>query len=215
MFQRINNFFKDFIQRSPRNADQPYIPRPLEVDVNNEPNKNINFYEEISTDIENIAGTSINFGTAEKLIVDDKGNSNHINQRQGHILGSGILVTNINPTIRDGIQLSGVGGACNYCKQEAVILLQQNFISIKEAERKSLFDTNSAAQCGACGRRDLCVRHCRPFEKADGTQVSLCPECTKAAQREKWTSTALTILLSPIIDEKKLLPRNTEEKHDD
>lgn len=215
IFKKINNFFEDFIQQSPRNADQPYIPQPPEVGVNSDPNKNINFYQETDTDIENIAGTSINFGPTEKLVVDEKGNASRISQKQGHILGSGILVTNLNPIIKDGIDLPGVGGACSFCKQEAFLLLQANLISIEEAERRSLFDTNSAAQCGACGRRDLCIRHCRPFEKADGIQVSLCPDCAKAAQREKWVATALNLLLSPVVDEKRLLPGNTEEKYND
>ena len=204
MIKKIANFLKDFVQRSPRDACRPYIPHPPTLDADNPPSQHSNFYEETNTEIENIAGTSITFGTTEKLAVDEKGNTNRVTQKQSHILGSGILVTSLNPTVLDGIPLPGVGGACNFCKQDAIELLQANLISIQEAERHSLFDTNSAAQCAACGRRDLCIRHCRPFEKTDGTQLSLCPNCAKAAQREKWTSTAITLLLSPIIDEQKL-----------
>lgn len=216
MIKKIANILKDFVHRSPRNAGQPYIPHPPVQCPSSQAGQGDIFYQEANTEIENIAGTSINFGTVEKLIVDDEGNTNRISQKQGYILGTGILVTNLNPTVKDGIPLPGVGGACGPCKQEVIELLQANLISLKEAERRSLFDTGSVAQCDACGRRDLCIRHCRPFEKADGSQLPLCPECTKKAQREKGVTIALNFLLSPVIDESKLLPGNTQgDNHDE
>jgi len=205
MDENINKFLEDLLKCSAVNAGQPYVPQLPEQDPDGSAGAGLKFYQEIDIHLENIAGTSLAFGTVEKHIIDGDGNVTKIHQKQGHILGSGILVTNLNPTVKDGIHLPGVAGVCHFCKQECMKLLEADAISLEEAQRRALFDTDSAARCEECGRRDLCIRHCRPFEKADGTKLSLCPDCRKAAQREKWVAVALNALLSPIIDEKLLL----------
>jgi hypothetical protein len=212
MLKRISNFLKDLLRRSPRNADQPYIPRPPEQNPNCLTGQNNIFYQETNLDIETIAGTPLSFGINEKVVVDENGNAARIRQEQAHILGSGRLVSSLNPTIEQGMLRAGVGGVCYVCKQEAGALLESGLITIEEAHGRALFDTDSAAQCDGCGRRDLCVRHCRPFQRSDGAQLSLCPDCTKVARREKWIATSLNILLSPFIDEKKLPPPEQEGK---
>ena len=215
MFGKINKaigFLKDLFYRSSFKAGQPYIPRPSDQEQDKLPGEDNIFYKETRINAENLG--PISFGSATELIVDNNGNTTQIRQRQGHILGRGRLVTSLNPTIENGMVLPGVGGGCYACKKEAALLLEAGQISIEEAYRHALFDTGSAAQCDGCGRRDLCIHHCRPFQKADGTQLSLCPDCTRAAQREKWTAISLSILLSPFIDKKKLPPGTNGGKND-
>ena len=211
MFKKISNFLKDLLQRSARNADRPYIPQPPDQKLGGLPGGNKTFYKETNIETERVAGSFLDFGTTEEVNIDENGNATRIRQKQGHILGSGKLVTGLNPEVKDGIQLPGVRGACYRCMPEAAELLQAGLISIEEAQRRALFDTDSAAQCDICGRRDLCIRHCRPFDKADGTQLNLCPDCTKKAEREKWFQTALGILLSPFADQKQLPPARKGE----
>jgi hypothetical protein len=210
------DFIKDLFTGSPLEADKPYIPQPpdqVEQSLDNS-NEDGMFYSENSFDIETIEGTPIAFGTEESISVDSKGNSKNIRKKQGHILGSGLLVANLSPTIKDGITLPGVGGICYICKQEAALLLEANLISIEEAHRLSLFDTSSGSQCQACGRKDICIRHCRPFEDSAGAIANLCPECTQAARHQKHFKTAVNILLSPFIEEvKKLPPTETKEEN--
>jgi hypothetical protein len=212
MLKKTSNLLKDLLWRSSRNAARPYIPQPPRQGQDSLQGQSGSSYKETNVDIETVGGLA--FGSTEELTVDQDGNANRICQKQGHILGSGRLVTSSEPTVKDGTPLPGVGGACYACKLEALDMLQAGVIDIQEAERLSLFDTNSVAQCDACGRRDLCIRHCRPFDKADGTQVSLCPDCIKQAQREKWVANSLNILLSPFIDQKQLPPGRQGENDD-
>jgi len=215
MFGKIKKmlgFLKDLSNRSSFRADRPYMPRPPEQQQDRLPGEENIFYKETTIDTENVG--PISFGSATELIVDNNGNTTQIRQRQGHILGRGRLVTSLNPTTENGMVLPGVEGACYVCKKEIAPLLETGKISIEEAYRYVLFDTGSAAQCEGCGRRDCCIHHCRPFQKADGTQLSLCPDCTKVAQREKWTAISLSILLSPFIDEKRLPPGSNGGQND-
>ncbi len=206
MFKTIKNFFKDIIDRSAWNADQPYRSRSPEEMSSNANIDDNGFYKEFESDIQNIAGTSINFGHISSVNIDENGNAISNRQSQGHILGSGILVSNLNPTIKDDIQLPGVGGVCHYCKQQSFLLLQENLISLEDAQRMSLFDSNSGSQCDGCGRKDLCTKHSRPYSNSDGQIISLCPDCTIAAEKSRQMSMVLNILLSPIIKTEKLLP---------
>ena len=162
-----------------------------------------------------IAGTPIDFGTSKEKRVDNNGSTFFIQRNQGHIVGSGIFVANLTPTSKDGLRYPGIGGACSFCKEEAVALFQANLIDTEEAYRRSLFDTDSAAQCAICGRRDLCIRHCRPFEIDEGSVAPLCPECTKTAQREKRFKKIITFLASPLTEQKKLPPPKQEGDHND
>ena len=201
------DFLKDLFIGSPLEADKPYIPQPPEQAEQSPDNSRENelFYSENSLDIEAIEETPITFGKEEGVIVDSQGNSKTIRKKKGHILGSSLLVTSLNPTVKDGITLPGVGGKCKNCLQEAALLLEANLISLEEAHRLSLFDTSSGSQCQACGRR-LCCKHCRPFEDSNGVVVNLCPECTEAAQRQKHFKKAVNLLLSPFMEEVKKLP---------
>jgi bacterioferritin-associated ferredoxin len=201
------DFFRDLFTGSPFEADKSHIPQPPDQVEQSPDNSNEDeiFYSESSLDIETIEGTPITFGKEEVVIVDSQGNSKTIRKKLGHIMGSDLLVTSLNPTVKDGITSPGVGGKCKNCLQEAALLLEANLISLEEAHRLSLFDTSSGSQCQACGRR-LCCKHCRPFEDSGGAVANLCPECTEAAQHQKRFKKAVNLLLSPFTDEVKKLP---------
>jgi hypothetical protein len=214
MVKKIAGFLKDLLARSPLTADRPYISQPPEQKQDGLPaGEEKSFYEETSIETGKVAGISLEFGSAEQIMVDEDGNSTRIRQAKGHILGSGRLVSSLHPTNEDGNHRPGVGGVCYACNFEAAQLLQVGLIDIQEAQRRSLFDTDSAAQCDACGRRDLCIRHCRPFDKTDGTRMSLCPGCTQKAERERNFQLALGILLSPFADQKQLPSARIGEEH--
>lgn len=205
--KKIIDFLKDLFAGSPLEADKPYIPQPPDQAEQSPDNSKEDgmFYSENSLDIETIEGTPITFGKEEVVIVDSPGNSKTIRKKQGHILGSDLLVTSLTPIVSDWITSPGVGGKCKNCLQEAALLLEANLISLEEAHRLSLFDTSSGSQCQACGRR-LCCKHCRPFEDLGGAVANLCPKCTEAAQHQKRFKTAVNILLSSITEETKNLP---------
>jgi len=211
MFTKIRNFLRDLFDSSPFQADQPYSPAPPhEQDIeNNLPTGN---YSEKNLEIEIVSGTNIAFGKTDEIAIDENNNVQHINKKQAHILGTGRLITRLEPSVKDGIPLPGVGGICGNCQNEALVMLQMGLISIQEAERRSLFDTDSGAQCQACGRKDLCIRHCRPFADINGQAINLCPECAQAAKREKLFKTSVAILISPIVDRKQLPPSQEDSK---
>jgi hypothetical protein len=214
MFEKLKTFLGDLLRRSPLGAGQPYIPgRPADTS-DSMPKKVEPFYTETDSDIEDIAGTPIYFGTEKHTEVTANGSATHETRKRAHLLGSGRLVTGLEPRIiKDGIQLPSVCGVCYKCKEESAQFLAEGLISLEEAHRLALFDTDSAAQCDGCGRRDLCVRHCRPFIGADGTRANLCPDCTKAAHRDKCFQIALGILLSPVSYRKTLPPAHQGENH--
>jgi hypothetical protein len=205
MFKKISKFFKDFMDTSPRDASIPYNPVPPSSTENIEEPSNGQAYNEKNADIESIADTNIHFGTTGEMAVDAAGNVNNIKRKVGHLLGTGRLVTHIEPSVKDGINLPGIGGVCGDCQIEAAEMLRCGLIDIQEAQRQSLFDSDSGAQCGACGRKNLCSRHCRPFE-IDSKSFNLCPDCTKAAKREKDFKMSVNVLLSIVTDLKKLPP---------
>jgi len=183
-------------------AHLPYIPKPS--------NQSAHFgtdasYTETETDIHSIAGTSIAFGTQKTVQVDEKDQARHFLQTQSQILGSGKLVTNIEPREVEGQVLPGVAGTCRFCQAEATQALEANLISIQEAQIKSLYDTSSAARCDICGI-NTCSRHCRPFPMPDGLTQLLCVDCQKQLKGQILKQKIVGFLLSPFLE-----PENPEE----
>ncbi|MFC1636715.1 hypothetical protein ACFL5Z_17950 [Planctomycetota bacterium] len=205
MFKKAINYLCDLFQRSYQDAAQPYVPHPPGQESEILSNKPTSGYQEVSDDLEIVGGTSISFGTEESIVIDDDGNAVNRRRTMSHVLGSGLLVTSLRPTIENGVHLPGVHGECHYCKQEALFLLQRGLIPIEEAERRSLCDTDSAAKCEGCRRLDLCVNHCLPFGP-EGNQKNYCPDCTKVAEQKEALNTSLHFILYPILDHKRLPP---------
>ena len=202
MTRKDENFFSDILNTGNANCGEPYQSKPPAETTGGQSSGNV--YRDLNKDFESIGGASLEFGISEiiKIHNDDAA---HINNRQGHILGDGLLVTSLNPTNKDGIQLVGVGGACAFCKIEADEMLRNGMIDIQEAERRSLFSTASGSQCQGCGRKDVCIRHCKPVD-VDGEIINLCPACLKQLDDGKWVSTALNIL-SSLFKEEEQQPR--------
>jgi hypothetical protein len=213
--KKLSDFLKDVINHSPLKADKPYIPQPPEQQQLEQPASNNSepFYSEDNRDIETIEGTNLSFGYSEQMIVNQNTSSSRTSKKTGYILGSGRLVTSLNPTKETGIEKPGVGGICFKCNEEAAALYQTGLISFEEMQRCSLFDTTSAAQCQACGR-NVCIKHCRPFEDSNGNIANLCPECTEEAQHKKFFEKALKFLLMPFKSRTKTPSANPKgEKH--
>lgn len=209
MFKKLSNLLKDIRRRSSQQADQPYIPLPPEATPVIERDIPQLLYEETDINIHEIAGTSIGFGTIQSTMIDHDNRATDQTKRQSQILGSGRVVSRVEPEIIDGTHRPGVGGVCCFCQAEAISALQAGVISPQQAELRSLFDTKSASHCDGCGRRDVCVRHSRPFKTEDGAEVLLCVDCMKAATRQQWTNRAVNILLTPFL-EKPQLPSGEE-----
>lgn len=215
--KKLSDFLKDFMNHSPLNASKPHIPQPPEQKQQNEqlPANNAElFYSEENRDIETIEGTNLSFGPTEQIVVKQNTSSSRSSKKPGHLLGSGRLVTSLNPINENGIEKPGVGGMCFKCSEEGFVLYQAGLISSEEAQRRSLFDTSSAAECQGCGRKDICIKHCRPFEDSSGNTVALCPECTKEAQHQKFFEKAFKYLLMPFTNQSGTSSANYKgEKH--
>ena len=156
-------------------------------------------YAETEADIHSIAGTSIAFGTQKTVQVDENNQAHHLLRTHSHILGSGKLVTNVEPRTVDGQTLPGVAGACRFCQAEAAQALEANLISIQEAQIKSLYDTSSAARCEICGI-NTCSRHCRPFPMPDGKTHMVCTDCQQEIQKQLRRQKIVGFLLSPFLE---------------
>jgi hypothetical protein len=211
MFTRISNFLKDLLQSSPLTASTPHVPHPPEPEPGGDAHRGDPFYQDVSADIETVAGTEINFGTAETTTVDPNGNANRTRRRVAHILGDGRLVLSLESRIENGENRPGVGGACRFCFQEAIQDFEKGLIPREEVQRRRLFSTASATQCEGCGRKDVCDRHCRPLKRFDGSQPRLCPDCRKAAIREDCDRESLYLLFSPFMNQRRLSPPNDQE----
>lgn len=212
MFAKVGNYLKDLLTRSPLTAGTPHVPHPPEKEVRHSLQDGGDpFYQETNADMETIAGTEISFGTAETTTVDQNGNTTRTRRRVGHILGDGRLVMSLEPRIDNGQKRPGVGSLCRFCLAEAIPEFEAGLISHETLQRRSLFSTDSAAQCEGCGHKDICDPHCRPLKRFDGTQPRLCPDCRKAAVREDCDQRSQHLLLSPFIVQKKLPPSNGQE----
>ena len=191
MTKKYDNFYDDILNAGNANCSEPYQSKPPAENTGDQSSGDV--YRDLNKDFESIGGISLEFGNNE-LIKIQNNDATHINNRQGHILGDGLLVTSLKPINKDGIHLVGVGGACAFCKIEAGKRLQNRMIDMQEAERQSLFSTASGSQCQGCGRKDVCIRHCQG--NIDGKAVKLCPACLKQLDDGKWESASLNILFT-------------------
>ena len=195
----IRTLLQKLLSHKPPPAHLPYIPAPSNQSARNTTLGTDASYAETETDIHSIAGTSIAFGTQKTVQVDENDQAHHLLQTQSHILGSGKLVTNIEPRKVDGQTLPGVAGVCRYCQAEAAQAVEANLISIQEAQIKSLYDTSSAARCEICGI-NTCSRHCRPFPIPDGQAQMVCMDCQQEIQKQLRRQRVIGFLLSPFLE---------------
>lgn len=109
----------------------------------------------------------------------------------------------------------GLGGQCPYCSLEAAELLNQNLISLQQAEELSLFCSQCVSHCDGCRRNNICVRHTQQFEDLNGTVILLCPDCLQKAEQEKFFKKTLAVMLAPFVDYKRLPPPIQRNNHYD
>jgi hypothetical protein len=125
-----------------------------------------------------------------------------------HIYGIDEIVT------PHGIQ-RGLGGQCAYCSLEAAALLNQNLISLQQAEEHSLYCSGCASHCDSCRRANICLRHAQQFQNLDGTILLLCPDCLKKAEQDKFFKKTLAVMLSPFVDYRRLPPNQRRYSNED
>ena len=193
----IKEFFKKLMSRS-HPPHLPYVSQPPGTRPLYEPDAN-GTYHESKTTIHHIAGFPITFGNEEIVHVDEKGNAGEISHTVCHILGTGKLVSGIEPKEVAGQVMPGVAGVCPHCQAEATQAFQANLISHEEAQSRSLYDSSSAAQCDICGSH-ACCRHCRPIPMPDGAFHQICTDCQKKIKRQLLKHRLVNLLLSPFTE---------------
>ena len=197
----IKTILKKLLGRETPPAHLPYIATPpanQPHQQHNNTNTDIS-YTETETDIHRIAGTSIAFGNQKIVQVDENNQARHLSQTQSHIVGSGKLVSSIEPKEVAGQILPGITGICRYCQAETTQAYEANLISVQEAQIKSLYDTSSASQCDICGT-NTCCRHCRPIQMPDGSTQALCVDCQKQLKWQIFKHKMSSFLLSPFME---------------
>lgn len=192
----FTNFFKRFFTKNQHPAHLPYVPAPPSrqpdtsvPNFSNNANTDAS-YVEAESDIHSIAGTSIGFGPQKFIQVDSRGQAKRFSQTQSHIVGSGKLVRKI----------EDIAGVCGYCNAEAKQAFESNFISLEEAQARSLYDVLSASRCDACGA-STCCRHTRPIQMPDGSIMQLCVVCYKHFKGQIIKQKIVTFLLSPFMED--------------
>jgi hypothetical protein len=212
MSKEFNSFFDDVINAGNSNCGEPYQPKPP-AEYKDVPASG-DFYSELNKEFEAIGGMSLEFGDNEIKKIDNNNHTVHIKANRSHILGDGLVVSTIKPTDK----LPGVAGVCAFCKQEMAEMLQQNLIELQEAERRSLFSTQSGSQCQGCRRRDVCVRHCKEVD-IEGEILNLCPACLKEIEGNKLISLAKNFLYALFqedeIKQPKQLPPCPQENNNE
>lgn len=209
MFETIKNYFARWFSRTPREASQPYFPKPpspqeqplQDPQAQDTTNSNMAAYCENVTHEHNILGTPLTFGERITLMVDQNQNATEYHGKISYILGSGLVVSQLESKIIDGKTMPGVGGRCWFCHQEAVSAFQAGHISLQDAQLMALFDTESAGHCDKCGRQDVCSRHSRPFPGPNGQPFNLCAACSASILHEQENQRFMDILLFPLMEE--------------
>jgi len=160
---------------------------------------------ESTFNVQPIPGTTCSLGTIEKVLqnMDELITSN---QRIGVCCGCGHHIFNVEEKVtQHGVQ-RGLGGQCSYCALEAAEYLNQNLISLQQAEEHSLYCSQCASYCDGCGRRNICIRHARPFQSLDSSVLLLCPDCLRMAEQDKFFKKTLAMMLAPFVDYNRLPP---------
>ena len=139
--------------------------------------------------------------TEEKLLQTPIGEVITISRKKGIRCGCSHFIYSIEP---EGSQ-AGLGGQCMGCSAQAAQLLNHGVITLDQAEAMSLYCSQCSARCDACGT-SVCRRHIHQFINLDNSVIYLCDECLKQAERDKFFKQALTIIVSPFLDDKRLPP---------
>jgi hypothetical protein len=154
-----------------------------------------------------IPGTNLSIGKVEKVLQATDGELTTYSQTIGIRCGCGHEVFSVDQTERQG-GAPGRLSRCPYCAIEAATLLNQNLISVQQAQQMVLHCPMCESHCDGCGRKNVCCRHTTPFQDVDvrsGTLL-LCPDCLRKAEREKFFNKTLAVMFSPFVDYNHLPP---------
>ena len=120
-------------------------------------------------------GNSINIGAISRAIESASEEIIEINNEYGAELGCGHTIYDAHPS-PDGLK-PGHGGICKKCHEDAILLLSENIITFKQAERLSRFCTNCQSYCLSCLTRQLCVDHTNAHILSDNRIIPVCHHC--------------------------------------
>jgi len=169
---------------------------------------------ESSYDMNRIPGTTLDVGTIAKVLQASNDELITYNQAKGIRPGCGHHIYTIDEVVTSESIRPGLGGLCPYCSLEAAELLNQNLVSLQQAQELSLYCSKCASHCDGCGRNNICSRHSQQFEDLDGRVILLCPDCMKKAEKDKFFKKTLNIMLSPFIDYRRLPPSQERDYYD-
>jgi len=156
-------------------------------------------------DMVNIPGTTLYMGSIGRVVQSWTNEVATLTERRGQRLGCGHVVFNIHEYVTPTGVYRGVGNQCPYCTAEAVSLLNENRITLPQAEAMSLCCSRCARSCHSCGRNNLCARHVGLVDAPDaGGSISLCVDCLATWKRRRLWHTVVAIILAPFVDRDRL-----------
>ena len=207
--------FSQFIKRC--------LQRPKQNVVEHQPEKSPHHWDALQRecnsieslyDLHPIPGTTLDVGIIEKVLQAPNDELITYSQQKGIRTGCGHHIYKIDEVTTSESIHHGLGGLCPYCSLEAAELLNQNLISLQQAEELSLYCSKCASHCDGCGRNNICVRHSQRFEGLDGKVILLCPGCMKKAEKDKFFKKTINIMLTPFIDYKRLPSSQERDDYD-
>ena len=155
-------------------------------------------------DMDQIPGTSRNIGSQLRIFATPANELVTANRRIGIRAGCGHLLFRTQRMVTPQETEQGIGGVCADCVTEASQLLEQNHITIAQAEEMSLYCTDCASHCQGCLRSNLCIRHTQLFQEITGSCIPLCPKCYERAEKQKFLNKIITTALLPFVGRKRL-----------
>lgn len=209
----ILNFIKNLFARSSQGAHVPHTPMPPGAAQSSQPPTAGVRPVERHFERQVIAGIGMAPGWEEQAVLDQDDQLVQGRENLGYLAGCGHVVGGLQAVTKEDRKVLGVGGRCPHCQQELEERLKKGEVTQQEAEIASLYCSDCGAVCGGCGRRNLCSRHCLPFEAPDGTLIQLCPDCRTVAGRQKLVSQIARSLLLPFTDQPE--SQDTQEQENE
>jgi hypothetical protein len=179
-----------FIRRAQR-PDLPYMPHPNQTTWS-PPAPGPSDQRETETELHQILGLTIPFGTQKTIQVTESGDKNYDTSFTPHyVVGTHRMISRI----------EDVGGICTYCHLQAMEAYRKGLITLEQQQVQSLFDVDSSVRCDDCGKF-YCVTHCLRVEVPERTTM-LCVDCAKQFQRKLRRRRIVSFLLEPFIATKE------------
>jgi hypothetical protein len=136
----------------------------------------------------------LQIGPTDRVLESETDGLTRIQQQNGIQPGCGDIVLQASP---NGT-IPGLGGQCIDCLEEAVLKNQQGLISVEQVYIMSLYCSNCASRCDACGK-NMCRRHTIQSADPDGRTIRLCSNCHKTIQQNRILQSALSVVFGPFM----------------